>query len=544
MTSRLALLTAVLIALIAPACARAADVPLYGRFEAAFEAVEGTPAFSELAVEFESPAGQRIRWPGFYDGGRTYRVRFMPVVEGQWKYRTISSAASLADKTGTFNVKQEQGAASRLRKHGPVRVSKDGYRLEHRDGTPFFFLADTCWNGALLSRKEHWDEYLRDRLDKHFTAVQFVILSPWRTAPKNAEGLVGYSREEGKPLVIHPEFYQRIDERMEQVDRAGLLSVPVLMWAWGQKDAGRALPEEDARRIIEYQVARYAAFPVVWILNGDGDYRGKSGERWRNIGRAVFRSKISDLKSQIAHHAPVTYHPGGRNWPYGEHRDEAWLDVWGYQSSHSDNAATHKWIHSGPVSKEWRQFPKVYMNLEPPYEDHIIGGDRDKKRFDAASVRRACWWSMLAAPPAGLTYGGHGIWSWQEDAGPPFDHAYTGVAKRWQEAKDLPAATSMKHLSDFFTSIDWPSLRPAPQLLAAQPGEENPSKFISAAGNEAGTLLVLYLPAGGEVSLREDAVKAAGAKWYDPRTGHYAPARGEGGKFKAPTDEDWVLLLR
>ena len=32
-------------------------------------------------------------------------------------------------------------------KHGKLRVAKSGTHLEHKNGTPFFFLADTAWTG-------------------------------------------------------------------------------------------------------------------------------------------------------------------------------------------------------------------------------------------------------------------------------------------------------------------------------------------------------------------------------------------------------------
>ena len=87
--------------------------------------------------------------------------------------------------------------------------------------------------------------------------------------------------------------------------------------------------------------------------------------------------------------------------------------------------------------------PRPILNLEPPYEGHIAYQSREL--FDAYKVRRACYWSLLNAPTAGLTYGGHGLWSWQTEAGLPHDHHSTGIAKPWHEAIHLPGSTHMKH---------------------------------------------------------------------------------------------------
>ena len=371
---------------------------------------------------------------------------------------------------------------------------------------------------------------------KRFTAIQFVMLSPWRTAPTNAEHQVAFRTREGGGIEILPEFYARIDQRMDSIEQQGLLSVPVLMWAWGKKDAGQTLSDDDAARIIRYQVARYGAHPVVWILNGDGNYTGATAERWKKIGAAVFHPQPSDPHFRPAYQAPVTLHPGGSKWPYNEFSDEPWLKVWGYQSSHSASDGNFTWICTGPASQNWAMFPRVYINLEPPYEDHIAGGTT--VRFDAHAVRRASYWSMLIAPHAGITYGGHGIWSWQEVAGPPFDHAYTGVAKAWQEAKDLPGATSMKHLATLMSGIAWWKLRPAPQLLATQPGAEAPSRFIAVAQHEK--LILAYTPVAQPIELKAEGQ----SRWFNPRSGELSDAKAEAGRFTPPGDVDWVLVIQ
>src|SRR5262245_64404587 len=98
--------------------------------------------------------------------------------------------------------------------HGPLRVSKSGTHLEHADGTPFFVLADTCWTGPALSTEKDWQTYLDDRKKKGFSAVQFNMVSPWRTAPVDAEGNASYTVENGK-LKVNETFYKRLDSRMK-----------------------------------------------------------------------------------------------------------------------------------------------------------------------------------------------------------------------------------------------------------------------------------------------------------------------------------------
>ena len=57
---------------------------------------------------------------------------------------------------------------------------------------------------------------------------------------------------------------------------------------------------------------------------------------------------------------------------------------------------------------------------------------------------------------------------------------------------------------------------------------------------------MLYLPVGGEVTLKAGALPAGlRAEWFDPRTGQRTPAEGAGpGTFRAPDEQDWMLVLR
>jgi hypothetical protein len=510
-------------------------VPLWGRWGHSFTAAGGASPETELTIHLTAPSGREWAVPGYWDGAQRWAVRFMPDEEGEWSYRTTSQPAApgLHGEAGRFECRRVRGQG-RFLEHGPVRVAADGHYFAHADGTPFFWLGDTVWNGAMLSSKADWDVYLKERVGKQFSAVQFVLVAPWRTAPANAEGEVAYTGRE--QIEIHPHYFRRIDERIDAVNARGMLAVPVLLWAIkGDVNPGWSLPEDQAIRLARYLVARYGAHHVAWILPGDGNYSGEVAEKWKRIGRAVFGE---------GDHAPVTLHPGGMQWPYDAFREEKWLDYLGYQSGHGDDDAAWRWTHSGPPATAWKQKPsRPIVNLEYPYEDHI--SYQSKQRHSATNIRRAAYWSLLSAPPAGLTYGGHGLWSWQTEEGLPYDHPSTGSAKPWHEAVKLPGSLHMKHLAALFTSLPWWQLRPDDSLLTAQPGGDDPARHVAAARTENGGAALVYLPAGGEVALKAEALpEPLQAEWFDPRTGERQPASGEAGRFRAPDEQDWVLVLR
>jgi hypothetical protein len=125
----------------------------------------------------------------------------------------------------------------------------------------------------------------------------------------------------------------------------------------------------------------------------------------------------------------------------------------------------------------------------------------------------------------------------------------SGVVPPWREVLSLPGSFNMKHLKDFFMSLEYWKLQPDPQLVAEQPGKEAPERFIAAARSEAGDLAVVYIPDGGKVSLNMGRLKLpVKAEWLDPATGWRRPAEEvttEGvHQFAVTSLWDSVLVLR
>ena len=60
--------------------------------------------------------------------------------------------------------------------HGPLVVSQNHRFLQHKDGTPFFWLADTGWLLFRQLTREEAERYLEDRQAKGFTVIQVMLL--------------------------------------------------------------------------------------------------------------------------------------------------------------------------------------------------------------------------------------------------------------------------------------------------------------------------------------------------------------------------------
>lgn len=524
------------------------SVPKWDRYERSFESsskYDNPAQQAALTATFTSPSGETVKVPGFWDGGSTWRVRFSPNKEGKWTFKTTCSDSEnkgLQDQRGEFTCTKAAGTDA-FSQHGPVHVAPDGRYLMHEDSTPFLWIGDTAWNGALLSAADDWDYYIKERTRQKFTAVQFVT-TQFRAAPDGDEKKQLAFTGPTNRIVINPAFFQRMDQKIEALNKAGLLSVPVMLWAIKgggnpQVNPGVSLAEDQAILLARYMLARWGANDVAWILAGDGDYRGDKAEKWKRIGRAVF----NDVP-----HGPVTMHPGGMQWVWKEFHDEKWYDIIGYQSGHGDDAPTLKWLTEGPPTEDWAKLPhKPIINLEPPYENHIAY--QSKKPITADFTRRALYWSLLNSPAAGVTYGGHGVWGWDDGTKPPTDHPSTGTPLPWKKALTMPCAEQIKYLHDFFATNDFWRLRPTPMFIVNQPGKEDPGHFIAAARTDAKDILIVYVPEDRTVEIKLDALPPSpNVTWINPRTGENSPAVAvvtqNTCQFPTPSEGDWLLVTR
>lgn len=510
----------------------------------------------EAHVELIAPSGRRRVVPAFWDGGRVWRFRVDADEPGVWSYSLKVSDGSEEKWLGArskFRV-QPYAGPNPLYRHGPVRVAHDGTHLVHRDGTPFFWLADTAWNGLLKADPVDWEWYLAQRREQGFTAVQ-CVMTHWRACPADSEGEPAFWGAEN--IRINPAFFRRMDRKVAAIARHGLVPALVVLWALKPVDPGVFLSEKDAILLARYIVARYGAYRPVWFLGGDGLYH-QDPKRWRRIGAAVFGDAREGYHDQ-SERAVTTLHPGGGLWVAEEFRDEPWYDFVGYQSGHGGES--FRWIYDGPPSREWdKAWTKPVINLEPCYEEHLQYGS--EKAFHARDVRAASYYSLFASPTAGVSYGHNAIWPWNEQLESPLDHWGAGIAGPWREAVHSPGAASMSSLKHILEKLAWWRLRPAPQLVVKQDGHEKGEAGVEDTNGEQtepalshvaaamafdGSFALLYFPRRRPVVIDRAPFVGGKATWIEPATAQVVAVESlgsVGGEFVPPREGDWLLLLQ
>ncbi len=515
------------------------SVPVWDRFEVVLESSTAyeNPLYEvpEFYALFTSPGGRTHKINGFWDGGTVWRIRFMPEEKGAWEYTTFCSDTlngGLHHQSGTFRC-TENDSPLELYRHGSIRTVPGSYYLSHADGTPFFWQGCTAWNGGLKSRAVEWEHYLQQRAGHGYNVIQLVG-TQWRGCDTNGRGEVAFTGS-GR-ISLNPSFFQYFDMKMDRINAHGHVAALVLLWALPvgegmELSPGYYLPGKEAILLARYMVARYGAHHVAWVLGGDGKYYGELECRWRHIGREVFRDNPQ---------GPATLHPHGRSWVGEIYRDEPWYDIDGYQSTHNTSVRNVRFINH-TIGEGWKKLsPRPVINMEPCYEEI-------RQRITDDDVRQASYWSIFAAPPAGITYGANGIWPWIREGEKPLNHYHPEKVSTWDESIEFPGSRQIGYLGEMIRSLRWWDMVPAQELLLEQPGEEDYKRHISVLKSRDHTLILAYLPGPGRVELLTGPGKTYSGRWFDPVNNRYEKAAltRDGRKVNAvnPFEEDAVLIL-
>ena len=102
---------------------------------------------ASVTATFRGPGGVVKTVPGFWEGGRAFRVRFTPTVQGRWSWATESTDLGLGGKTGEFDC-----TAPAAGRHGFLRRdAARPYSFVYDDGARCF---STCW--ARVNGRAGW----------------------------------------------------------------------------------------------------------------------------------------------------------------------------------------------------------------------------------------------------------------------------------------------------------------------------------------------------------------------------------------------------
>lgn len=238
-------------------------VETYGVFELVLQGTDAGNPFIDLELDARFTNGAASYTPeGFYDGERTYRLRFMPPSAGTWTYVTRSNHPDLDGIKGAFVC--VAGANK-----GPVGVANT-YHFAHADGSRYVPFGTTLYEWAFQSEAKK-RETLATLARSPFNKVRMLAVPPYKAnyvaGPDKLTHFpfVGSSRADFDFSRFDPAYFQALERDVARLGRLGIqvdliLFRPYDKGQWGFDTTSDAVNQ----RFIRYMVARFAACQCVW----------------------------------------------------------------------------------------------------------------------------------------------------------------------------------------------------------------------------------------------------------------------------------------
>ena len=489
--------------------------------------------FTDVMVTgfLRTPSGQRIEVPGFYDGDNTWRIRAIPHEVGRWSYAVASQPTdSDLQMEGTFECVPSNRA-------GFLRQNLDNpYGLSFDDGTPFFFMGDTCYNLVLLDRTRQRLPYLQQRRGQGFTVIRLSV------TPHEFQNdrFWAWGGTVNRPDLdrLNLSYFQRLDEILEDMKSEQMMAEIILVNFYTGPQRDPVLWTGERQRLwLRYLIARYASYTnmALWTLANEFETHPDGVYRFDEPDDLIWVDETARfLKENDPYHHLITVHPcpkwggsvggppGGPGYGFGTN---PWIDVINNQTHGQETDVGRYRDGSGDGLEQKVLADRIY---EKPVIIGEFGYEHDGytvgSNISTDLLRRSAWRIALAGGyfSAGFrstvfNFPWIIVFDVKGDLGGPQQLSYLyGLLSR----------TSFWRMHPHFELIN------TPNLCLADPGQE----------------YVVYMPDGGMLYIDlSDCSRTLQANWLNPISGRYTSGVSVGGRQKAslipPFDGEAVLHL-
>lgn len=432
-------------------------------------------------------------------------------------------------------------------------VSPCGHFLQHADGRPFFYLADTAWMLFNKLTDEEAVRLFKDRADKGFSAIQAVVFRDlFEPNSPDPQGLRPFASEADlHGARMDPRWLQRVARLTRAAMEHGLFMA--LLPTWGDKwtehsnSAGPVIfdPTSAHRYGRALSDALAGCDNVIWILGGDSCFHTQQQVRTiRAMARGIRQGACGDRLMSL--------HPAGGESSELLHTED-WLSFHALQSSHADPYVPNDLA----IERMYRAMPpKPCLEMEACYERMPIGiGQQNgqplegRALFNAGDVRRMMYRSVLAGG-AGFTYGCESIRQMYR----PGDrvHAWDGQGiLPWWEALNAPGSSQVQLLKRILLERSYFTRVPAQELLGPDGHAQQAGSIarVRVARCREGGYILTYLSLRQWVTLDTSCVGSSEmrlsvyapqtdrcvAQWRVPNTGAL--------RFMPESDGDTLLVI-
>jgi hypothetical protein len=264
--------------------AKSGDVPRWDHLELNFPGPSGGNPFIDVTLTATFRNQHRsVAVEGFYDGGGSYKVRFMPDQLGAWTWTTSSNQSTLDGKSGSFDC-VAPGEANQ----GPVSV-RDSFHFGYADGTPFVECGTTCYAWAFQA-EETQKQTIETLASSPFNKLRMCLFPKWYQHNRKEPPSYPFPRngETNDYSTFNPAYFQHLDYLILELRRIGVQADLILFHPY-DKWGYQSMPPEVDDRYLRYVIARFSAFRNVWwsLANEYDLLKDKTNKDWDKYARIL-----------------------------------------------------------------------------------------------------------------------------------------------------------------------------------------------------------------------------------------------------------------
>jgi hypothetical protein len=491
------------------------EIPALGIFEQGFihsGNYQNPYTEVEATATFTNPQGKTQTIPLFWDGGKTWKLRFSPNIEGTWKWSVKSNDSGLNNQSGSFKTIAAQSK-------GGIQVNpKYPHHFSYQDGTPFWLLGDTHWTLYNSIPKEKLDqnsvkEYIDQRAKQGFNYIHSNLMS--RATNEGGSAFDNLSEQ-----TLNPGYWQEVDSRIKYLNKKGITAMLFLSWAkdGGSKNDWKAFPNEEARlRYARYIMARYSAFNVAFTVAGE----------WNEYGNKSMYEKIAqEMVKFDPHQRLIGIHPGESSYSVAEFATEDWMSFGDYQQN-------YKKLYERVL--ENLKYNKPVINSEYAYylRDQNKDGKVDKPNSATLDEIRHASWDIVMAGGYFVTGWGTTYFGGIRDPG-PFNV---------NDPKNDDWETQVQQIPKLFKNLDWWKFKPLEKRIKGEG-----TNYVLGNENQQYIVYVRDTNKPLSLSLTSETTGSYSIQLYNPRLGKFSELPNFKGKdsiiLQPPSQEDWVFVIK
>jgi hypothetical protein len=262
-----------------------------------------------LVGEFTSPSGNIVSVEGFYEGDGTWRLRFAPPEEGEWKY--------LLRGEGMEIIRRGSMIVGPAKSRGFIGIHRDNpYAFSYSDGTPFFPMGDTCYglfDDSPITPELRW-QYLRTRREQRFNFVRLSVgHSPYRAAADPNYWAWGGTAQTPDLDRLNPAFFHAFEQLLRDMRSAGM-NAEILLFNYYRRPFTDPTQWSASRERLWLRnlIARFGSFDNIfmWTLSNEYETHPDGKYRLDKPGDIKWAKTIGGMVKQLdPYHHPYTVHP-------------------------------------------------------------------------------------------------------------------------------------------------------------------------------------------------------------------------------------------